>query len=241
MSFLPTQTSADEAQRSADHAHQRSQIALLPIGAFEQHGDHLPLTTDTLIASVIAKELANSYHLFLLPPISIACSHEHAAFAGTVSISASTLCSMIEDIQESLSTQGVDKLVLINAHGGNYVLGNIVQQANVGGPSMSLYPTSSDWGAARQSAGMETNGHEDMHGGELETSILLHAHPEVVRNSYVSADHIANDRPELLVKGMAKYTTTGIIGRPSLATAEKGKLALEALVYEFLDHMDGLH
>lgn len=226
MSFLPTQTSVDEAQR-------KSEIAVLPVGAFEQHGGHLPLATDTIIAGIIAKELAEAYDLFLLPPITIGCSHEHADFAGTVSISASTMIAIIDDIRESLASQGIHKLVIVNAHGGNYVLGNIVQQANVDHPNVMLFPTSKDWNVARAAAGMETNGHEDMHGGELETSILLHAYPEVVGDNYTDADHLADDRSQLLVHGMRHYTTSGIIGRPSLATAEKGEAALASLVQEF--------
>ena len=234
MSFLPTQTSTDEA--SSGHS-----VAVLPVGSFEQHGDHLPLTTDTLIACIIAREIAEAHALMLLPPVTISCSHEHAAFAGTVSISATTLTAVISDVQESLQQQGIDKLVLVNAHGGNYVLGNIVQQGNVEGVRLSLFPGSKDWTAARESAGMETNNHDDMHAGELETSILLHRFPEVVRDSYVDADHFAGDRSDLLVAGMAKYTTSGVIGKPSAATAEKGKAALKSFVSGFVYHLEALH
>ena len=216
MTYLPTQTTTDIAKA-------KPTVAALPVGAFEQHGDHLPLATDTLIACIIASEIANAHNLLLLSPITISCSHEHAAFPGTVSISASTLTAVISDVQASLDQQGIRKLVLVNAHGGNYVLGNIVQQANVDEARIALFPGPADWNAARQAAGMETNGHEDMHAGELETSILLHSHPELVRDTYTHADHTANDRSELLTAGMAHYTASGVIGKPSLATAEKGK------------------
>lgn len=233
MSFIPTQTSVDEAQR-------KSEIAVLPVGAFEQHGAHLPLATDTIIAGIIAKELAEAYDLFLLPPISIGCSHEHAAFAGTVSISASTMIAIIDDIRESLVDQGIDKLVIVNAHGGNYVLSNIVQQANVDGPKVVLYPTSRDWTAARVASGMETSNSEDMHAGELETSLLLYAAPEVVAADADIEDHVSNERHQLLVHGVGHYTTSGVIGRPSLANPTKGKSALSALVADFELHLAAL-
>lgn len=79
-----------------------------------------------------------------------------------------------------------------------------------------------------------------MHGGELETSILLHALPDVVRPSYKDADHAAPDRPHLHLAGMAAYTETGIIGRPSAATAAKGKAALDTLTTTFADHLKAL-
>lgn len=225
--LLPTATASDEARRAA-------QVAILPVGSFEQHGDHLPLTTDTVIACLIAAQLAERYGLFLLPPVTIACSHEHAAFAGTVSISASTLVAVIGDIRASLARAGITKLVLVNGHGGNYVLSNLTQEANVDGPRVVLFPGRDDWHAARTRAGMTTSQHDDMHGGEMETSLLLHARPDLVRDGYRTADHEANDRPHLLTLGVQAYSASGIIGRPSLATAAKGQAALEQLVESFV-------
>ena len=72
-----------------------------------------------------------------------------------------------------------------------------------------------------------------MHAGELETSILLHAHPELVRDGYQTADWTADDRHHLLTTGMGEYTHNGVIGRPSLASAEKGKAGLSSLVDRF--------
>lgn len=230
MDLLTSATSTDEARRSA-------RVAVLPIGSFEQHGDHLPLSTDTVVACLIAERLVETYDLFLLPPITISCSHEHEGFPGTVSISAGILISVIDDIRASLARSGITKLVLINGHGGNYVLANIAQQANVHGRHIVLYPGRDDWHAARDHAGMVTTNHDDMHGGELETSILLHAHPEVVRDSYATADHLVGDRPHLLVTGIAAYSSTGIIGRPSAATPAKGKAALDSLSASFADHL----
>lgn len=80
---------------------------------------------------------------------------------------------------------------------------------------------------------MVTSNHEDMHAGELETSILLHAHPELVRDGYQTTDWIADDRRHFLTTGMAGYTRSGVIGRPSLASAEKGKAVLASLVDSF--------
>jgi creatinine amidohydrolase len=86
------------------------------------------------------------------------------------------------------------------------VLRNIVQEATVAGPRMALFPENIDWATARAAASMVTSNHEDMHAGELETSILLHVHPEVVQVGYEAADHLANDRTGLLTLGMEHYT-----------------------------------
>src|SRR5699024_6413136 len=134
-----------------------------------------------------------------------------------------------DDIRASLARSSITKLALVNGHGGNYVLSNIVQQANVEERSVVLFPGRDDWAAARAHAGAVTTGHDDMHGGEMETSILLHTHPELVGGTYAAADHEAGNRPHLLSTGMQGYTSNGIIGRPSAATAAKGKAALDSL------------
>lgn len=218
----------------------RPRVAVLPVGSFEQHGQFHPLITDTVIACSIAAQIADDHSLFLLPPVSFSCSHEHAAFAGTVSISASTLALVVQDIADSLRKSGIDKLAIINGHGGNYVLQNVVQQANVDGPQMTLFPGRNDWDAARAEAGMETDSHEDMHAGELETSILLAAAPTLLRPGYDTADWRADDRPFLLMSGMGEYTESGVIGFPSLGSAEKGQRALTALSASFKGHLQRL-
>ncbi|WP_019814394.1 creatininase family protein [Saccharomonospora saliphila] len=233
MDLLTSATAADEARRNA-------RVAILPVGSFEQHGEHLPLATDTVIACTIAARIAETYDLLLLPPITLSCSHEHEGlpgYPGTVSISASTLINVIDDIRTSLARSGITKLALVNGHGGNYVLSNIAQQANVEDRRVLLFPGRDDWSAARAHAGAVTTNHDDMHGGEMETSILLHTHPELVGDTYADADHEANNRPHLLVTGMKGYTINGIIGRPSEATAAKGRAALDSLAASFADHL----
>ncbi|MEU2160662.1 creatininase family protein [Streptomyces chengbuensis] len=224
--LLPLDTTRDAGEGRAD-------VAVLPIGSFEQHGPYLPLATDTLIACAIAREVAAAYPVHRLPPLTFSCSHEHSAWPGTVSISATTLHAVVRDIAESLRRSGVRNLVLINGHGGNYVLRNVVQEAVGTGIRMALFPGSADWSAARERAGVETPSHSDMHAGEVETSILLHDHPELVRPGHMTSDFLADDREHLLTLGLRPYTETGVVGRPSLASAEKGKELLAALVDSF--------
>jgi creatinine amidohydrolase len=231
---LPTATAVEEQDRAAD-------VALLPVGAFEQHGGHLPLSTDSMLAGIIAERLAREYGLLELPPVSIGCSHEHEGLlAGTVSISAGTLYAIVSDIAASLERSGIRKLVVISGHGGNYVLSNVVQEANVLERRMSLYPGREASNQARTDAECRTTAHEDMHGGEWETSILLHAAPEVVRGKWKHSDHEAPHRPDLLTLGIAEYTTSGVIGRPSLASAEKGEAILDSLTASFASHLSML-
>ncbi|GIJ13280.1 creatininase family protein [Micromonospora andamanensis] len=234
MNLLPLTTSTDVAASAPD-------VAVLPVGSFEQHGSFLPLTTDTIVATAIATAIARRHNVLVLPPITLSCSHEHAAWAGTVSISHQTLSAIVEDTRASLSASGITRLAIVNGHGGNYVLSNIVQTANATtSGSMTLFPTRSDWAKARQDARLDSDAHHDMHAGELEVSILLYAQPRAVGEESDAGDHAADDRPMLLVHGMSAYTKTGVIGRPSAGTAAKGEALLASLAQSFDDHLAAL-
>jgi creatinine amidohydrolase len=231
--LLPLTTATEERERDAD-------VALLPVGSFEQHGDFLPLATDTVIAVTVADAIGAAYPVLALPPVTISCSHEHAAWRGTVSISAATLYAVVTDVAESLRRSGIEKLVLVSGHGGNYVLGNVVQEASARGERMALFPTEVDWLDARAAGGVELGPASDMHAGELETSLLLHAHPALVRADYADHDELADERNRMLTRGLAAYTASGVVGRPSLASATKGSAALANLVESFADVLAGL-
>jgi creatinine amidohydrolase len=140
------------------------------------------------------------------------------------------LVAVVTDVSTSLVQHGISALIVVNGHGGNYVLGNVVQKANADGAMrVGLYPSREDWAEARQAAGITSSNHDDMHAGELETSVLLAAHPSYVRDGWQRHDHIASDRRYLTTVGVGAYTTSGVIGYPSRATAAKGHAVLDHL------------
>ena len=202
--------------------------AVLPVGAFEQHGPHLPMTTDSLIAGILGKAVAEQVAGLLLPPLPISCSHEHAGFAGSTSISATTLVTLIRDIFDSVTACGLQRLVVINGHGGNYVLRNLAQEINLTDRMLYLGPEKHIMTQAFERAGLETSVHDDMHAGEYETSVMLAYHGDLVRHDRLS-DELAGHRDQLLIHGMAHYTRSGVIGCPSKASAEMGFAVVKAI------------
>jgi creatinine amidohydrolase len=217
-------------QTSADIEKSRPRLAVLPVGSFEQHGPHLPLETDTIVACGIAESIARHVPVLRLPPIAITCSHEHAGYAGTVWIGHKALIATVEDIWASLKFQGIDKLFVISGHGGNYVLSHFAQENNIHGPGIAIGPGGEQWKAAIKAAECELNLSQDMHAGEIETSILLHLAPHLVKGDNLSAlDHRCDLREWLLVLGFKAYAKDGVIGQPGAASAEKGKILIEQL------------
>src|SRR5688500_11865137 len=108
----------------------RCTVAVLPIGAIEQHGAHLPVGTDLMLAEAIAKPLAEKLDAYLLPAIAISSSIEHRKAKGTVYLRAETLARLVRDVAESLRASGFERLVLVNFHGGNWILKPTIRQLN---------------------------------------------------------------------------------------------------------------
>lgn len=206
----------------------KPKFAILPIGSYEQHGAHLPMVTDTLIACAMSNYIAKEYGGITISPITVSCSQEHSAFCGTAWISAKTLLCVLEDIVDSLKISGIEKIVIVNGHGGNYVVNSFAQERNLQGPNILLLPAKQHQQHAFKKAGIVTTPHEDMHGGEYETSIMLSEFPDYVKKDEIQ-DHSSPERPLLTLLGMSEYTESGIIGFPSLASPEKGALFLQEI------------
>lgn len=141
-----------------------------------------------------------------------------------------TLSNIVSDIVDSLRSQRILGLIIVNAHGGNYVLSNVVQEANAQVQlRIGLFPSREDWTDAREAAGITRTSHDDVHAGELETSILLATHPSYVHDGWRTADHIASDRRHITTVGISAYTDSGVIGYRSRGSAEKGRAVIEHL------------
>ena len=163
-------------------------VALLPVAAIEQHGPHLPLATDAIINAGLLRatlpKLPAAATLLVLPAQTVGLSPEHARFPGTLSIGDATLADVWTDLGRSVARAGVRKLIILNTHGGQKPLVDLVAlrlRAELG--MLAVRATYFAFGAP---PGLFAGEH-DIHGGEVETSLLLHLAPELVRR-----DELAN-------------------------------------------------
>ncbi len=162
-------------------------VAVLPVAAVEQHGPHLPLSTDAVINDGLVRatleRLPPKSTVLVLPALTIGHSPEHVSFRGTLSIADATLADVWTDVGRSVARAGVRKLVIFNTHGGQKALVDLVAtrlraEQNMLVARATYFSFGSPPGLfdAREAA-------YDIHGGEVETSLLLHLRPDLVRQS----------------------------------------------------------
>lgn len=217
----------------------RQTIAILPLGAHEYHGPHLPLETDTLIAEGIATRLRaalrDDLDVFFLDAEPIGYSIEHSDRDGTRSLAFNAAIEGWLDIAENLSANGVRKLILLNAHGGNSPLLTIVAtEARVRFRMLCVATSWSRFGVPEGVISPEDKA-IDIHGGEIETSVMLALYPELVdvgkavnfpsRQSEFARDfkHLRAYGPHAFGWMMRDLNADGAAGNAFAATVEKGE------------------
>ena len=213
---------------------------VIPLGALEQHGPHLPLDTDTLIAEAVADRAAHQVgECVVAPCVAVGASSHHLAFPGTASLSNDTLSNVLVEVVQTLLGHGFRAAYLVTGHAGN--VGAMAAALNQLSPENYRRVVSfDDWPAQRDAIHhvAETHYHLDRehvgtHGGHFETSILLAIAPDRVDMTAAVPGHIgpaAQASAKLRAEGMAALSPVGIIGDPRGATAEAGEHYLDALV-----------
>lgn len=221
-------------------------VAVLPVAATEQHGPHLPLSVDqTLVDGVVAAALPllpPELPVLFLPTQAVGYSPEHQAFAGTLSLSSATVAAAWIDLGECVARAGVKKLLLLNSHGGQVSVMDIVARELRTRAGLVVYSCS--WwnlplGAAAQAFSPEEH-RFGVHAGEIETSLMLALRPQFVdmgqaRDFKSSSQERAGRYPVLgdgrsakLGWAMQDYNPAGAAGNAAAATAEKGRALLQA-------------
>jgi creatinine amidohydrolase/Fe(II)-dependent formamide hydrolase-like protein len=217
----------------------REGVVILPVGAIEQHGPHLPVCTDTLqVTEVLDRTLAqlpDDVAAWGLPAVNYGKSNEHTGFAGTFSVSAATLMALLTDIAKGVAASGFRRLAFLNGHGGNMAVLDTVARdirAETGLMTFCLHPH-----LFVDAPFVITDNERRLgfHAGELETSLMLALAPHLVDMGKATT-HFATfpaSAPPLFFFGSASsawltrdWSTDGVFGDATLGTAEKGQRML---------------
>ena len=230
---------ADYTARDFARLDRGALVAVLPVGAIEQHGPHLPLAVDTAIVNGLVAAclpiLPDDCPAIFLPTMSVGKSNEHSAWPGTLTHSAQTLIAMWSEIGDCVAAAGVRKLVMLNSHGGQIAVMDIVaRDLRI---KHKMIAVAANWFAMGLPDGLLTEDEalHGIHAGDLETSVMLALHPELVRMDHArdfvprNAELARNNKHLGLTAAgkigwqMQDLNAAGVAGNATTASAEKGR------------------
>ncbi len=237
---------ADYRSTEFDDLDPEKVIAILPTAAIEQHGPHLPTGTDTMIAEGMLAELRSQcpddLDIRILPVQAVGKSNEHLHARGTLTLSAEGALKTWREIGLSVARAGVKKIVIVNSHGGNLDLISILaRELRV---EAGMLAVKCQWGGFGTPDGMysEREVKFGIHGGDRETSLMLHFRPETVDMSQARDFPSTAEHTEISPIGPLSYgwvssdlNTAGTVGEAHLGTSEKGAATCKHQISAFIE------
>ena len=215
---------------------EETRTVILPVGATEEHGPHLPTFTDTIQALEVAKEVSRRRAVFVAPPVHYGVCRSTRGFPGTISISPGALRALTFDLLLAFSESGFERVLILTGHAGGQHLAALKEAAEGAVAAKSLRVSLvSDFDLIDTSQ-VETPG--DGHAGEIETSRML-----VIREDLVGGlpdKHFPPGPKYLIMKDVRHLMGNGVMGDPSKATREKGERFMEMSVLGVLDALEEL-
>ncbi len=200
---------------------------IIPFGTVEQHGPHLPLSTDTIQAYAVAVRAAGIVPSIVAPPVHYGQCSSTRNHPGTITLTGNTLRSLVIDLIRSFSKQGFSRIVLFSGHAGSVhmsALREASQDAVDEKPSLRIAVVC-DLDLVKEAADDLLETPKDGHAGEIETSRILFLHPDRVGD--LPEEEYPQPHPGIVVPDPERYWPGGVWGNPKAANAEKGRLILE--------------
>jgi creatinine amidohydrolase len=226
-------------------------IAVLPVGATEQHGPHLPMSTDTAtidgMVSATLPKLPTDLPVLFLPTVAYGKSNEHARYPGTLTISAATLIQTWMELGACVARAGVQKFVMFNSHGGQMAVMDIV--ARDLRERHGLMAVAANWYTLGLPQGLfdEREMRHGIHAGDLETSIMMeltpsHVRPDKARDFGSHTEVLARENRFLSISPSGKLgwqmqdlNPAGAAGNATLARADKGRAVIDFVSSRFVE------
>ncbi|MCC7434401.1 MAG: creatininase family protein [Methanoregulaceae archaeon] len=224
----------------------REIVVLIPTGSCEQHGPHLPVFTDSILATAVAEgaEARIPDRVLMTPTLWLGASGHHLAFAGTLSASMDTYMGALTSVISSLQRHGFRKFFIINGHGGNNEPNGVaLRQIKEQLPALMIGHSGYYGPVAEETADvLEGPFKEIRHACEAEASLMMHIRPDLVRKDKLRDDGLA---PEPAVYGMIhlfdEMTEEGSLGYATLGMPAKGKAIFDAAVAALVKQLTALH
>jgi creatinine amidohydrolase len=213
---------------------EKTRTVIIPIGTVEEHGSHLPLATDTIQAMELAKQVSQRMNVFIAPPLHYGFCRSTRCHPGTIGISAGALRMMIRDIVKSLHLHGLRSFMMLSGHAGELhmaALNEVGEELLEGIPGISIAVLSEMDLFLDKGVLVETE--DDIHAGEVETSMMLYIRPELVKGR-ASKEYPTFPKP-ILVRDKRKYWPGGVWGDPSKASRNKGEKMINLAVEKVID------
>ena len=226
----------DYKNTAKEWAMTRSDLLFLPVGALEQHGNHLPVNTDCIQAEYFARVLAEHFDGSMLPCIPIASSLEPPGWRGAFSLKPETLMNVIRDIAENAEMQNYSVMVVVSGHGGNFPLGPVCREWNRRDRKLKLlliHPY-------EHGASVFKSERMDLHAGLTETSLMRYICNEKFEfnDTFVTGNTSILKQRDLNTFGVGHLNSNGVPGHPEDADAELGKKFADAIISGSIDELE---
>lgn len=236
-------------------------VLVVPVGSIEQHGPHMPVATDVILADAVARGGATAaadddVPVLVTPPVWTGSSDHHLHWGGTITIEVATMLSVLNQIARSALQNGFDAIFFLNGHGGNSAIVNAATKTvGTEHPSVEVVATTYYFLAEPIAEEIRDSRYGGMsHAGEFETSLILHLAPDLVREEEYAVDYREEPKggyegafhdffshgPLSVYRAADAQEGPGTTGDPTLASAEKGKAIYEFLVAELADLIDDI-
>ena len=204
----------------------QTRTVILPVGATEEHGPHLPTITDTIQAMEVARAVADKKNVFLAPPLHYGVCRSTRGFPGTITVSHDALRAFVKDLLISFTDSGFTKVMILTGHAGGQHMAALEEACQMAVEERDFRVSLVSLFDFIDAAAVQTP--HDGHAGEMETSLMMVIRKDLVKGK--PAEHFPKRPRFLIMKNVRHLMGNGIMGNPEPATPEKGRAFFDMAV-----------